>query len=330
MVGLLRRSPLPIAQPHQRAAVRGRLLGDDRAAVRLGDLLHDREAEARARACCAPTSRGRSARRRAAGRPRRCPGRGRARSARRRASATSTGAPDGLHFAALSSRFAIARSRLAGVPTIVDRGEVGVDRHVGVVPRRAPDRVLGERGRAAPPRARAAAPRRARARSARRSASVISRELRDDVGEELLALVRRQRAAAGREHLDVRAQARERRPQLVRGVLDELALALRASSSDSSIALKVEASRLSSSLPVHLDPLRQVARRAHVLGRRRSGRAPASAPRARRGSRRRARSPIAAERDEQQPEPDLRELVVDVRRASVATCDRVSAWSLVV
>ena len=79
----------------------------------------------------APMSRGRSARRRAAGRPRRCPGRGRARSARRRRACTSTGAPGGLHLAALSSRFAIARSRLAGMPTTVVGVELGFDRHVG-------------------------------------------------------------------------------------------------------------------------------------------------------------------------------------------------------
>ncbi len=48
-------------------------------------------------------------------------------------------------------------------------------------------------------------------------------QLLDDVSEQPLTLARRQRALA-RQHLDVRSQARERRPQLVRRVGDELAL----------------------------------------------------------------------------------------------------------
>ena len=48
-------------------------------------------------------------------------------------------------------------------------------------------------------------------------------DLADHVGEELLALLLGQRLSA-HEHLDVRAEARERRPQLVRRVGDELAL----------------------------------------------------------------------------------------------------------
>src|SRR5207248_5103908 len=51
-------------------------------------------------------------------------------------------------------------------------------------------------------------------------------ELLDDVAQEPLALTRWQRALA-REHLDVRAQARDRRSQLVRRVRDELPLRAR-------------------------------------------------------------------------------------------------------
>ena len=82
-----------------------------------------------------------------------------------------------------------------------------------------------------------------------------------------------------------------------------------ASSSDASIALKVVASRLSSSLPGDVDPLGEVARRAHVLG----GLAE-PAQRLERGARdeeargRRDRDP--AEGDEEEPELDPRERVV--------------------
>ena len=139
----------------------------DRAAVGLGDLLDDREAEPRAGH--APR-RGRAVEALEDVRQvlaRRSRGRGRARSARRRRASPRPARRRGLHLAALSSRFAIARSRLAGVPTIVDGVELGVDRHLRMVARRPPDRVLGdevepdvlERGRPAP--------RRGRARSAR-------------------------------------------------------------------------------------------------------------------------------------------------------------------
>ena len=56
-----------------RAAVR-RVLRRRLAAVRLRDLAHDREAEARAGQAARRRARGRSGRRRGAGRPRRCPG----------------------------------------------------------------------------------------------------------------------------------------------------------------------------------------------------------------------------------------------------------------
>ena len=71
------------AQPHERAAVPGvlRLHG---AAVRLGDLADDREAEPGARHRREPRPSGRSGRRRGAGPRRRIPARGRAPAARRR------------------------------------------------------------------------------------------------------------------------------------------------------------------------------------------------------------------------------------------------------
>ena len=102
-------------QAHRRAAAVG-ALGDHRAAVRLRDLPHDRQAEARARQAPGGRARGRSGRTRTAGRSSRCPGRGRARSPPRRAPAPRSDRPSGLHLAALSSRFVTARSRRPGTP----------------------------------------------------------------------------------------------------------------------------------------------------------------------------------------------------------------------
>ena len=96
---------------------------------------------------------------------------------------------------------------------------------------------------------------------------------------------------------------------------------LAASSSASSIALKVEASWLSSSLPSTSIRWRQVAGRADPLGR-----LAQLAHRQQGGARDEEagaggeRDP--AQRDEEEPEPDLRELVVDARRADATTCDR--------
>ena len=197
------------------------------------------------RACRAPRSRGRSGRRRAAGPRRRCRARGRARSLTV-AERTSTSPSGGLHFAALSSRFATARSIVAGTPpTIASSSAPERDVRAGFV---ASARSLPRRrGRAGLPPAAPAPARRGRARSARRPAP--SSRSAGRRRRRAAARVRRAAAPVARQHLDVRAQAGERRSQLVRGVLDELALARADSSSAASIVLKLVASRLSSSVP---------------------------------------------------------------------------------
>ena len=73
-------------------------------------------------------------------------------------------------------------------------------------------------------------------------------ELGDDVGPKRRELVGRQPIGL-LERLDVRAQARDRRAQLVARVGDELALRLDGRSSASSVVLKLCASRASSSRP---------------------------------------------------------------------------------
>ena len=141
------------------------------------------------------------------------------------AARTSIGAPGGLHLAALSSRFAIARSRLAG----------GRRRRSSARARRRPRR---PGGCGCVRRIASSATRSSRTSSSPalcsspRASSVSSldqrghlAELRDHVVEQLGAVLGGRRAAV-REHLDVRAQARQRRAQLVRGVLDEPPLAL--------------------------------------------------------------------------------------------------------
>ena len=139
-------------------------------------------------------------------------------------------------------------------------------------------------------------------------------KLRDDVLEQLLALVGRQLAALRSRAArcscagsSAASAARARRPGRAAAAV---AAPRRATAS---IALNVVASRLSSSLPRHLDPLREVARRAHVLGR-----LAQVAHRLQRGARDQEAGdggdPDAAERDEQQPQPDLRQLVIDVRQ----------------
>ena len=129
--------------------------------------------------------------------------------------------------------------------------------------------------------------------------------------QQVLALDGGQVVAARREQLDVRAQARERRAQLVRGILDEASLQARGlvERLEHRVEGRGEARELVA--PLDADALRQVARRAHAL---RGGRELAH------GRERRARNEEAgdrgdadaAERDENQPELDLRQLVIDV------------------
>ena len=147
------------------------------------------------------------------------------------------------------------------------RREVGLDRHVGVVARRAADRVLGQQ---VEPHL---LERRLLLLAARELGQLRDQvghlaELRDDVVEQLLALVRR----AGRRPAIASTSMFVRR--LVSGVRSSCEASWTscrcrccASSSDWSIALKVAASRLELVVAADLDALRQVARRTDVLGR---------------------------------------------------------------
>ena len=162
----------------------------------------------------------------AGGRPRRSRGRGRARSARRRGPSPRSRRPAGS-----TSRRCRAGSRprarsSPGTPRIIDSSSSGLKRDAGPVAACALDRVSRRRGRAGRPPARSAPGHRARARPARRSAPVISVSCSVTSRRSCSRSLRRQRLVAG-EHLDVRAQARQRRPQLVRRVGDELPLRAR-------------------------------------------------------------------------------------------------------
>jgi hypothetical protein len=90
--------------------------------------------------------------------------------------------------------------------------------------------------------------------------------LLDDVREQPAALLRRECSVAG-EHLDVRADARQRRPQLVGRVRDELALRPRGllERAEHRVEAPREATELV--LPLHVDPLGQVLRLRDALDR---------------------------------------------------------------
>ena len=248
------------------------------------------------------------------GRPRRCPGRGRARSARRRASVHLDGR------AGAGSTWprcrAGSRSRARGSPACRRRSSARARPRSG---RRGGCRVARRIASSVSRSSRTSSSARLLLLAARelgqlaRSASVISPSWATTSCEQLLALVRRQLAAL---HASTSMFVR----RLVSGVRSSCEASWTscrwrccASSSDSSIALKVAASRLSSSLPLDLDPLRSGRASRGRARRSRSGRAPACS--AARATRKPAteRDPDPAERDEQQPEPDLGELVVDVR-----------------
>ena len=181
-------------------------------------------ARARTRAGRARSRRGRSGRRRARGRPPAMPGpRSRTVSSpsRRR---TSTTAPGGLHFAALSSRFATARSSRAGTPCDQRRLQRGLEGHARRVPARPLDRGRDEPVQPHVLDAGGASGSSSRASSTRSPTSAVSSSSWATRSAAQPLAVPGVRRAAAREHLEVRAQRGERRPQLVRGVGDELAL----------------------------------------------------------------------------------------------------------
>ena len=207
-------------------------------------------ARAPSRAGRAPPARGRSGRTRTAGRPRRSRGRGRARvtspSRTRHLDGAAGRAPlrrvvEQVADRALERRGHAADERLAaGRSSKTTLGPVApraLDRACG--DEVEPDvlglgRVLLARARARPARRSAPSSRRAARRT---SASSCSRSPGGS-------------APSLREHLDVRAQARQRRAQLVRRVGDELPLrARRLLERARACVLKLAASRLSSSRP---------------------------------------------------------------------------------
>ena len=97
------------AEP-DRGAATARVGGPDLAAVALDDLAHDGQTEAGARLGPRSRRRGRSGRRRGAGRPASMPGPWSRTSRLGPSTTTSIGVPGGLYFTALSTRLAMARS----------------------------------------------------------------------------------------------------------------------------------------------------------------------------------------------------------------------------
>ena len=91
------------------------------------------------------------------------------------------------------------------------------------------------------------------------------RQLLGHVAEQLLALPHRQRLVAG-EHLDVRAQARQRRPQLVRGIRDELALRPRGVLQRAQHRVEAGGEARQLVRAAHIDPAGEIPRLGHLLG----------------------------------------------------------------
>ena len=263
-----RRGHLRQPQHQQRAAAR-RVRGRDRAAVLLGDLAHDRQAEARARAGRARAPSGRSDRRRGGGPRRRSRARGRGPRARRRRRGPRSSPPGGLHLIALSSRFEIARS----TPPL--------DRPHGSSGRASSSKrdASALRGRARVDRAR---DQQVEAEQRRRLVLVlgVAREVdqvADQAGQLLQLRDRRRRAAPRRSSSEIRS-ACVRTSMLVRRLASGVRSSCEASatswrwaSSESSSALEhlveAAASAASSSLAAGLDPAAEVARRRDLLGR---------------------------------------------------------------
>ena len=174
-------------------------------------------------------------------------------------SRTSTTPPGGLHLAALSSRFATARSRRAGT-ACTSAGSSAVCEPDG---RRVPAGAL-DRGRDQPVEPHVLDRRRLGLLVAGELDEVADEraqllELRDEVGAQAVAVLGVGRAAA-RQHLEVGAQRGERRPELVRGVGDELALG--ALTALERFEHRVERARQARELvlALGLDPAREIAR----------------------------------------------------------------------
>ena len=180
-------------------------------------------ARARSRAARARTRRGRSGRTGAAGPPGRRRSRDRAR-ARRCASTRTSTTPAGRRVLARVVEQVVDRAREPLARALDDRGLQRRPRSArrGAC-RRA--RATASRDQFVEPHVLALAPRLVAARELDQVGDEHPElgRLLLDVGQQPRALVGRQRVGL-RQHLDVRAQARDRRAQLVRGVGDELAL----------------------------------------------------------------------------------------------------------
>ena len=224
--------------------------GADGPAVRLGDLAHDRQPEARAVLPARRARRGRSGRRRARARPRARPGRGRAPRARRRAAPTSTTPPGGRAPRRCRAGCRPRAPSRSGTPSTTHGSSSAPKRTRGGVPARARHR-LARRAR------------RARTSSTGGSPLVAAGEL-DQVADEpaeLLGLLDHvaQRAArrspsvelaAGQQDLDVGAQAVTGvRSSCEASATSRRCARLRAPAARSSIALKRCAIRPTSSSP---------------------------------------------------------------------------------
>ena len=212
------------AEAQERAAAR-RLFGDDGAAVRLGDLAHDREAEARARKSDARRRRGRSGRRRAARSSGAMPGPW---SRTRSSPCSSRDVDDRAAARSTCPRSRAGSRRRARAAPGRRRPVVGssarLERHLREARAGALDGLLDElvelhlvrSRRASSPRASSSRPPiRSRISCASRWRSANSRSRASRVEPVLLL-----------QHVDVRLHARQRRTQLVRGVGDEAALRL--------------------------------------------------------------------------------------------------------
>ncbi len=198
-------------------------------------------ARGRNRARCGLRPSGRSGRTRGAGRRRGCPGRRSRTSMRRPSTATSIG--PSLYLIALSTRFVIARSAMCGRTSTATLGSSWPSddrrrsrpvrrcaRSADVVGERSMSRVGCGRPRRSTDRWRARRARR-RGRSARSTSSRMPCTARLPLSAvELVGAV---------EELGVRAQARERRAQLVARVGDELLLLARDAASASTIVEKL-------------------------------------------------------------------------------------------
>ena len=257
----------------------------------LGDLLHDRQPEPGAGHPARGRASGRSGRTRTAGPRRRCRGRGRAPMTSPSCTATSTCPPGGLHLAALSSRFATARSIVDGTPWTSDSSRSVSNSTLGPVAPRALDRVGREQ---VEPHVLGG--------STRRVAG-LAREL-DQLGDQrghLVELLDHVASSCSRSS-GASSFARARTSMFVRRLVSGVRSSCEASATSCRCARlellerrehRVEARREPAELVVagrgRLDPLREVARLGDVLASSRSAAAPARARRARRAGRARRR-----------------------------------------